>query len=334
MFSIMTKDELARLATGERCCMLAELSAVARMRGRFAGGRRAAGEAQRFEMATENAAVARRIVSLARDLFDLRPQAKTARRKGGAPGNLYVVWLPWDETTRAALEEMGLVLPARGATRQSPGGRRAMRAGVPWRILSRQCCRRAYLRGTFLARGYVQNPEKAYHMEIVTDAEPLACGIVRIAASFGVAARVTGRRRGFMVYVKGGDDVAQLLRVMGACASVITLESVRVMRGVRGDVNRAVNCDTANVAKTVDAGLVQTEIIRDFVARAGMGSLPRGLHEIAELRLAHPEATLKELGEMLAPPITKSAANHRMRRLLDLARRAETKEILTPARIL
>lgn len=320
MFSAMTKDDLARFTAATRCCMLAELAAIARMTGRFAGGRRAGGDA-RFEMATENAALARRIVSLMRNLFDLKPSVKTTRRKGGAPGHLYVVSLPWDEKARAALDEMGVVLKRSGR-----GGCGAMRPGVPWGILSRQCCRRAYLRGAFLARGYVQNPEKAYHMEIVTDAEPHARGIVRIAGSFGVAARMSKRRRGFMVYVKGGDDVAQLLRVTGAHASVIALESVRVMRGVRGDVNRVVNCDTANVAKAVDAGLAQVETIRELVARAGMDSLPPGLQEIARLRLEHPEASLKELGEMAVPPITKSAANHRMRRLLDLARRAEAED--------
>lgn len=316
MFSVTTRDELARFEPGSRCCMLAESAAIARMTGRFTGGRRP-GCSGRFEMATESAALARRIVSFMRDLFDLRPLVKAARRKGGAPGNLYVVSVPYDERARAALGEMGVV-----SKRQGHDGRGAMRPGVPWRLLSKQCCRRAYLRGAFLARGYVQNPGKAYHLEIVTDVEPHARGIVRIAESFGVAARMSRRRRGYMVYVKGGDDVAQLLRVTGAHASVIALESVRVMRGVRGDVNRAVNCDTANVAKAIDAGIAQVESIRDLMAHIGMASLTPGLQEIARLRLEHPEASLKELGEMAAPPITKSAANHRMRRLLDLARRA------------
>jgi len=128
------------------------------------------------------------------------------------------------------------------------------------------------------------------------------------------------RKRGFMVYVKGGDDVVQFLRVVGAHASVIALESVRVVRGVRGDVNRVVNCETANLTKAVDAGLAQMEAIKEVAANLGMDSLPRSLQQIARLRLDHPEATLKELGEMLVPPITKSAANHRMRRLIHLAR--------------
>ncbi|MCR4401267.1 MAG: DNA-binding protein WhiA [Firmicutes bacterium] len=320
MFSANTKDELARFSAESRCCVLAELAAIARMTGRFAGGRQDRGDS-RFEMTTENAALARRIVSLVRDLFGLRPPVNTVKRKGGAPGHLHVVSLPLDERTCAALDEMGVVL-----RRTCRDGRCAMRPGVPWRILARMCCRRAYLRGAFLARGYVQDPEHAYHMEIMTDAQSHAKGIVRLAASFAVAARISGRRRGVMVYVKGGDDVAQLLRVIGAHASVIALESVRVVRGMRGNVNRAVNCDTANVEKAVEAGLAQMEAIRELAARVGLHHLPPGLQEIARLRLEHPGASLKELGEMAVPAITKSAANHRMRRLLNLARRLRAED--------
>lgn len=317
MFSATTKEELARFSAGSKCCLLAEFSAIARMTGRFSD-RNQPGDGAVFEMVTENAALARRMVGLARDLFDLRPSVKASRRKGRSPGHLYVVSLPYDMKTRAALCEMGVILE-----RPRSRGQEAMRPGVPWSLLSKQCCRRAYLRGAFLARGYVQDPERAYHMEMMTDAEQLARGLARIASSFGVAARVSKHRRGFMVYVKDGDDVAQLLRVTGAHSSVIALESVRVMRGMRGDVNRVVNCDTANVGKAVDAGLAQAETIKMFLERSGMACLPPGLREIARLRMEHPEASLKELGEMAAPPITKSAANHRMRRLLSLARRAE-----------
>jgi DNA-binding protein WhiA len=133
------------------------------------------------------------------------------------------------------------------------------------------------------------------------------------------------RKKRYMVYVKGGDDVAQLLRVMGAHSAVLTLESVRVLRGVRGDVNRVVNCETANVTKAVDAGLSQVEAIQKIDEVIGLRSLALGLQEIAELRLANPEMTLRELGQMLSPPISKSAVNHRMRRLIHLAKRLNGK---------
>lgn len=328
MFSAMTRDELARVMPESRCCKVAELSAFARMTGRFvkrrAEGRRTGGGQARpglgdagsdfrpcFEMATESAANARKVVAVMRDLFDIRTAVQTGRPKGGGPGNLYVVRLPCDGRANEALREIGVM------SQRTPHS--ALREGLPWKALSRRCCRRAYLRGAFLARGYVQDPERAYHMELTTDAEAHARGIARIAQSFGVAARMSRRKRGFMVYVKGGDDVVQFLRVVGAHASVIALESVRVVRGVRGDVNRVVNCETANLTKAVEAGLAQVEAIKAVAANLGMDSLPCSLQEIARLRLDHPEATLKELGEMLVPPITKSAANHRMRRLIHLA---------------
>ena len=169
----------------------------------------------------------------------------------------------------------------------------------------------------------MQNPEKEYHMEFMTDSPVHARGIVRLAECFNVVPKISRRKKGYMVYVKGGDDVAQLLRVMGAHSAVLTLESVRVIRGVRGDVNRVVNCETANLTKAVEAGLVQVAAIRTVDEIVGIKSLSPGLQEIAGLRLANPEATLRELGQMVSPPISKSAVNHRMRRIVGLATRLD-----------
>ncbi len=332
MFLDVTRDELARVLPDARCCKMAELSAFARMTGRFAqraekargsgarallgagaGRRRSEDRGPSFEMATESAASARKVVTLMRELFDVKAEVEAGRRKGAGPGNLYSVRLPRDEKTDQALADLGVV------SRKTLDA--TIREGVPWGLVSRRCCRRAYLRGAFLARGYVQNPERAYHMELVTEAETHARGMTRLARSFGVAARMSARKRRFVLYVKGAEDVVQFLRVVGANASVIALESVRVMRAMRGEVNRVVNCETANLSKTIDAGITQMEAIRGVLANPGIDSLPSGLREIARLRLEHPEASLKELGEMLVPPITKSAANHRMRRLVHMARR-------------
>ncbi len=317
MFSATTRDELARLAPPSECCGLAELSAFARMAGRFVGKPGPGG--LRFEMATENAACARKVVTMMKELLDMRVSVEVLRRRGPKSANLYVAWLAFDDRAGEALARAGVLSDRGGGGTGGCVARPSLRRGVPWRIVARKCCRRAYLRGAFLARGYVQNPDRAYHMEFGADCDTLARGVARLARSFGTAARVSVRKRGRVVYVKGGDDVVQLLRVIGAHGAVIALESVRVMRGLRGEVNRVVNCDTANLSKAVDAGLAQVEAIRRLQSHGGLESLPPGLQEIARLRLEHPEATLKEIGEMSAPPITKSAANHRMRRLVLLA---------------
>jgi len=315
MFYTETKGELARMMPESECCVLSELSAIARSCGRLEVRQNDGESYPVFEIRTESAASARKIMGFVRSVFQIKPKVRFTHRRGRRPGNQYIVELPYDAETLKALQDLGVV--------SQKGDGVSLRNGVPWHLLTRQCCLRAYLRGVFLARGYVQNPEKEYHMEFMTDSLAHAEGIVRVAQSFNVTPRIAGRKKGYMVYVKEGDDVAQLLRVMGAHSAVLTLESVRVLRGVRGDVNRVVNCETANVTKAVDAGLAQVEAIQKIDGIIGLRSLSTGLQEIAEVRLNNPEVTLRELGQMLSPPISKSAANHRMRRLIHLAQRLD-----------
>jgi DNA-binding protein WhiA len=315
VFYAETKGELARMMPDSECCTIAELSAIARSCGRLEMRQNDCDSGSVFEISTKSAAFARKIMAFVRSVFEFKPRVRFTRRRGGLPGNKYIVELPCDTGTLRILQDIGVVLQR--------GGGVSLRNGVPWHLLSRQCCLRAYLHGVFLARGYVQNPEKEYHMEFTTDSLIHAGGIVRIAECFNVTPKIAARKKGHMVYVKGGDDVAQLLRVMGAHSAVLTLESVRVLRGVRGDVNRVVNCETANLTKAVDAGLAQVTAIRKIDEVIGLGSLSPGLQEIARLRLANPEMTLRELGRVLSPPISKSAVNHRMRRLIHLAQRLD-----------
>jgi hypothetical protein len=315
VFYVETKGELARMMPTAECCIIAELSAIARSSGRVEMRQNGDEPGPVFEISTENAAVARKIMAFVRSIYQVKPKVRFTRRRGGLPGNQYIVELPGDDGALQVLQDIGVV--------SQRGGSTSMRNGVPWEVLPRQCCFRCYLRGIFLARGYVQNPEKEYHMEFMTDSAVHARGIVRLAESFSVVPKISRRKKGHMVYVKGGDDVAQLLRVMGAHSAVLTLESVRVIRGVRGDVNRVVNCETANLTKAVDAGLIQVAAIRTIDEFIGLKSLPPGLQEIAGLRLTNPEVTLRELGQMLSPPISKSAVNHRMRRIVDMASRLD-----------
>jgi DNA-binding protein WhiA len=317
MFYTETKGELARMMPESECCVLSELSAIARSCGRLEIRQNDGGSDSVFEIRTESAASARKIMAHVRSIFKFKPKVRFTHRRGRRSRNQYIVELPYNTETLKVLQDLGVVSQKRGGV--------SLRNGVPWHLLTKQCCLRTYLRGVFLGRGYVQNPEKEYHMEFMTDSPDHAKGIVRVAESFNVTPKIAGRKKGYMVYVKGGDDVAQLLRVMGAYSAVLTLESVRVLRGVRGDVNRVVNCETANVTKAVDAGLAQVEAIQKINEVIGLRSLAPGLQEIAELRLANPEMTLRELGQMLSPPISKSAVNHRMRRLIHLAKRLNGK---------
>ncbi|NLS45129.1 MAG: DNA-binding protein WhiA [Firmicutes bacterium] len=316
MFYTETKGELARIMPDSECCIVSELSAIARSSGKLNMGNDSPGSCRVFEMSAENAAVARKIVAFVRRVFQLRPKVRFSRRRGGLPGNKYTVWLPCDTDVLDCLRYIGVI--------KQGGDNVSLRDGIPKHLLSRQCCLRAYLRGVFLVKGYVQNPEKEYHMEFMADNRVRAEKIVRIASSFNVVPRIGRRKRGYMAYVKGGDDVVQLLRVMGAHSAVLTLESVRVIKGVRGDVNRVVNCETANLTKAVNAGLAQVAAIKQIDGIIGLESLPPGLQEIAGVRLANPGMTLKELGKILSPQISKSAVNHRMRRIIRLAQEIDS----------
>ena len=186
--------------------------------------------------------------------------------------------------------------------------------------LSRDCCRRAYLRGAFLAAGSVSDPERSYHFEILCGLESNAEHLCELIRGLGVDAHVVRRKRYHVVYVKESSQIADLLGLMGANASLLRFESARVVKEVRGNVNRKVNCETANINKTANAAAAQIEDIRRIRQAADAPALPAGLDEIATLRVQYPEATLAELGRMMDPPIGKSGVNHRLRRLSRIAK--------------
>lgn len=186
-------------------------------------------------------------------------------------------------------------------------------------VLAKRCCRRAYIRGAFLSHGSVTNPEKNYHLEIFTEKTEVANRIVATINSLELDARLTTRKNNMLVYLKDSDEIVTLLNLMGAHHALLRLENVRVVKDMRNQVNRLVNCETANVDKTVQAAMVQTAEIEKIVARIGLDELPPKLQEIAQLRLENPYASLKELGELCQPLLSKSGVNYRMRQLLKLS---------------
>ena len=182
-------------------------------------------------------------------------------------------------------------------------------------LLQAECCRRAYLRGAFLCAGTVSDPEKSYHFEILCGSAAGAEQLRELIGSLGVSARVVTRKRYHVVYVKEGAQIADLLGLMGASVSMLQFESARVVKEVRGNINRKVNCETANIEKTAGAAARQIGEIKKIREVSGRGALPAGLDEIATLRVKYPEATLSELGAMMDPPIGKSGVNHRLRKI-------------------
>jgi DNA-binding protein WhiA len=188
-------------------------------------------------------------------------------------------------------------------------------------FLKRTCCRRAYLRGAFICVGSMSNPQGGYHLELVVDTAKQAAQLGEILDGFDLEARIAKRKKNYVVYLKEGASIVDLLNVIGAHKALLSLENLRVEKEVRNTINRKVNCETANIGKTVSAAARQIEDITRIKERGGFKRLPDYLRQTAELRLAYPDASLQELGELLRPPLGKSGVNHRLRKLSEMARK-------------
>jgi DNA-binding protein WhiA len=186
-------------------------------------------------------------------------------------------------------------------------------------LLQNTCCRRAYIRGAFLAAGSMSDPNKAYHFEIVCVSMPQAEQLRELMSGFETDAKIVERKGHFVVYLKDGSQIVDMLNVMEAYVSLMNLENVRILKEMRNSVNRKVNCETANISKTVSAAVKQIEDITKIRDTIGFDRLPPHLREMALLRLEYPDAPLKELGNYLEPPVGKSGVNHRLRRLSEIA---------------
>ena len=179
--------------------------------------------------------------------------------------------------------------------------------------------KRAYIRGAFIGGGSISNPEKTYHLEFVTHSEEYARDLCNLVNSFKLNSKVIQRKNSFIVYIKEGEQIVDLLNIIGAHSSLLEVENIRIMKEMRNNVNRLVNCETANLSKTVNAAVRQVESIKLIQSQIGLQRLPENLREVAELRLNYPDESLKELGEMLDPPVGKSGINHRLRKIEKIA---------------
>jgi DNA-binding protein WhiA len=186
-------------------------------------------------------------------------------------------------------------------------------------LLENTCCRRAYIRGAFLAAGSISDPSKSYHFEIVCVSMPQAEQLRDLMTGFETDAKIVERKGHYVVYLKDGSQIVDMLNVMEAYVSLMTLENIRILKEMRNSVNRKVNCETANISKTVSAAVKQIEDITKIRDTIGFDHLPPHLKEMALLRLEYPDAPLKELGAYLDPPVGKSGVNHRLRRLSEIA---------------
>jgi DNA-binding protein WhiA len=192
--------------------------------------------------------------------------------------------------------------------------------GIDDEIIPEDCCKRAYLRGAFLAGGSVNNPEgSSYHLEISSMYEEHCHSLCHLANQFELNARCIERKKGFVFYIKEGEKIIEFLSIIGAHQALLRFEDVRIMKDMRNSVNRLVNCDTANLNKTIGAAIRQIENIRLIQKEMGLENLPEKLREVAEVRLQNPDINLTEVGELLKGSVSKSGVNHRLRKIDEMA---------------
>ena len=306
-FSGKVKEELSRHWSESRHCQIAETAAIVTMCGKVMIDSM---EQYSVKVRTENLAVARKYFTLLKKTFNIDTEMHTL--KTTSTGNLaYTVTVKKHEDAIKVLKALQLMtedgdIQEEFAPEQNP-------------IVYKSCCKRAFLRGAFLSAGSMSHPEKSYHIEFVCAVQEKARQIRALMKSFGLDAKIILRKKSYIVYIKEGSQIVDLLNVMEAPVALMEMENVRILKEMRNAVNRQVNCETANINKTVSAAVKQTEDILYIEKEMGLNKLPEGLREIAGVRIAYPNASLKELGDLLTEPIGKSGVNHRLRKLSEIA---------------
>lgn len=297
-FSSDTKNEIAAIEMTGDCCARAELLAVICFCGRL--------RPDGLVMGTENPKVAKRVYELIKYAFGISAALDLHR----AP--LCQVCLEREQDVLAVLRGVGLL--AEGAALHT-----LVRFHVEPDMLKRTCCKKSFLRGAFLTAGSLIHPEKHYHLEFVTHHYVLSRDFEGILRSLGFSPKTIVRKSNYVLYFKNSEEIADLLAAIGAHRTLMEYHNVRIVKEVRNNVNRQVNCETANVEKTVSASMRQTESIKKLEERGMLAHLPQNLQDIARLRLDNPELSLTELGQLVRPPISKSGVNHRLRKIAEIA---------------
>ena len=302
-FTAEVKDELSRVEGTCPECDVAELAAMVRVCGAlsFRGSGNYA-----IRVSTETGAVARTVIRLAHTIFDLETTL-TVRRSNLHKTRNYLIEIPEQKGLEQALIKMGVLVLGQG-----------LASGVAARVVARPCCRASYLRGAFMAGGFIADPRGDFHLEIAVTGEELAADLVELLDDEGVTARVNKRRGAYAIYLKSFDDIVRLLAIIGASRTALAVENVRVMKSVKNDVNRRVNAEMANQARSTGAAASQIELIDRVEREVGLDTLPPALADFCRARRAYPDLSLRDLGQAMDPPMSTSALYHRVLRLEQL----------------
>jgi len=307
-FSLRVKEELARQSTEKACCMLSEIAAMTMTSGHLSLQGRGN---FRVSYRLENVQAARRLLLLLKKGLNVNPELHWTRTEqlGGRRTSVLTV----------SGEDAKTLLSAVHMMETDEEGNPHLKRMTVRTPLTRACCRRAFFRAAFLGAGSVTSPEKDYHLEWKAEDDQLPRTLEKLLAKSDLPCHMYERKGRTVIYLKGAQQIADMLALMGASSALLEMENIRIRKQLRSTAVRAANCDEHNGEKMLDASLRQAEAIRQISLKQGLFTLPPALQELARLRLERPELGLKELGEQLSPPVGKSGVNHRMRRLMQIA---------------
>lgn len=311
-FASEIKKELTQIEN-KKCCAEAELAALIRMNGAISLSK----QEYVLDVQTENAAIARRIYTILKALYDYPVKLLVRKKMKLKKNNVYIVRIT--EGARIILADLGILEEPFSLVRT-----------ISPKYLKKKCCKRAYLRGAFLAGGSVNNPEtSSYHLEISNAYQEHNDSLCELMNSFQLHARKLERRNGYISYIKEAEKITEFFNYIGAHQALLKFEDVRIMRDMRNSVNRLVNCETANLNKTIGAAFRQVENIKFIERTVGLEALPDKLQEIARLRVQHQDVSLKELGELISGgKISKSGINHRLKKIDQFAEQLKKEEAI------
>ncbi|MDV6378414.1 DNA-binding protein WhiA [Sporosarcina sp. GW1-11] len=304
-FASKTKKELTQIEADD-CCTKAEIAAFIRMNGVMSFSNKQLS----LDVQTENAAIARRLYSNLKKLYPYKVELLVRKKMRLKKNNVYICRIR--EGAKDLLETLFIMTDDFQMINR-----------IDQQLILDDCCARAYLRGAFLAGGSVNNPEtSSYHLEIFSSYQEHSQSLVELMNRYQLNAKSIERKKGFIAYLKEAEKISDFLGIIGAHVSLMKFEDVRIMRDMRNSVNRLVNCETANLNKTISAAQRQVENIKLIEQTIGLDQLPDRLQEIAQLRVDYQDVTLKELGELVTgTPVSKSGVNHRLRKIEEIAKK-------------
>ncbi len=307
-FSNDVRNELARIMPEKECCRKAEIRALLIASGKIVIFGHNKNDII-LKVETENAATARKIFKLLKAAYHLHPFVKMEKRKRFKIYRVYEVNTFLKKDDIEAFQKMNIINSNSLMINQN----------VSQTAIKRNCCKRSFVRGVFLTRGFINRPEGNYHLEIILNSNKLAVYIQELLAKFDLQARIVNRKNSLVLYIKESEQIVDFLRLVGASKALLDFENVRIIKSMRNNINRQVNCETANLGKTVNASVRQIELIQILIEKNVLDNLPPQLKELALLRIDYPDSTLRELGVMLDPPLSKSGVAYRMRKLENYA---------------